>query len=132
MLHSFVVAASLLGVATGPVGPSPTGFQPSVKQHLLSPDTGQLKVATGTLSEPLVGELSVAAWAWAMGQRTPLGLPANSTLRNQQTHGTRFGATVRLHQQVDGIDVYGGQVAVTIDIGNNNSNGILELGNGTR
>ncbi|MBS1150947.1 MAG: putative Bacterial Ig-like domain [Myxococcaceae bacterium] len=107
MLTSLLVAASILGVSTG--------FQPSVSHQLVSPDTGQVKLSIGTLSEPLAGELSAAAWAWALGQRAALGLPANSSLRNVQTHGTRFGAAVRLQQQIDGVDVYGAQVVVTIN-----------------
>ena len=107
MLNSLLVAASILGVSTG--------YQPSVSHQVVSPDTGQISLSIGTLSEPLAGELSAAAWAWAMGQRSQLGLPANSSLRNVQTHGTRSGAAVRLQQQVDGLDVYGAQVVVTID-----------------
>jgi len=108
MLSSLLVAASVFGASTGP-------FQPIVSQQIVSPDTGQLRLSIGTLSEPLPGELSAAAWAWAMGRRDALGLPANSSLRNVQTHGTAFGASVRLQQQVDGVDVYGAQVVVTID-----------------
>ncbi len=107
MLNSLLVAASILGVSTS--------FQPTVSQQIVAPDTGQLKLSIGTLSEPLNGELSAAAWAWAMGKRDALGLPAASTLRNVVTQGTRFGASVRLQQQIDGVDVYGAQVVVTID-----------------
>ncbi len=106
MLNSILVAASILGVSTG--------FQPSVT-HQIPTEDGRVKLSIGLLSAPLSGELSAGAWAWAMGQRASLGLPANSSLRNVQTFGTRFGASVRLQQQVDGVDVYGAQVVVTID-----------------
>src|SRR3954469_24352299 len=94
MLNSLFVA-SLLGVSVG--------FQPAVSTQLLSPETGQLKLQTGILSEPLQGLLTQAAEGWVLARREELGLGARSTLRLVQAHGTWFGASIRFQQQVDGI-----------------------------
>jgi MYXO-CTERM domain-containing protein len=102
-----LLVASILGVSVG--------FQPTVSRQLLSSDTGQAKLLVGTLSEPLSGELSQAARIWALTQRESLGLPANSGLRVAQTHGTWWGASLRLQQQIEGVDVLDAQVVVTVD-----------------
>src|SRR4051812_8959093 len=82
---------------------------------LFDPQTGAVRVDRGILSAPLQGELSAAARAWALGRRAELGLPPDSTLVNGESFGTRFGASMHLLQQVDGVEVYGANAVVTVD-----------------
>ncbi|MBK7859571.1 MAG: hypothetical protein IPJ65_13325 [Archangiaceae bacterium] len=82
---------------------------------LYDPQTGALKVDRGILSAPLSGELSAAARAWALARRAELGLPPGSTLVSAESFGTKFGASFHLQQQLDGVDVYGANLVVTID-----------------
>src|SRR4051794_6134638 len=82
---------------------------------IYDPDTGAVKVDHGILSPPLSGELSSAARTWALAHRAELGLPADSTLVNAESFGTKLGASFHLQQQIDGVDVYGANLVVTID-----------------
>ena len=102
---------TLIAMALG----ASVGFQPSLSHPLYSPETGQVKLLTGVLSDPLAGELSQASLTWALSQRQTLGLPPTSTLRLGQAQGTWFGASFRLAQQIDGVDVHDAVVVVTID-----------------
>jgi hypothetical protein len=82
---------------------------------LYDPDTGAVKIDRGILSAPLSGELSQAARVWALGHRSELGLPPDSTLVNAESFGTKFGASFHLQQQIDGVDIYGANAVVTLD-----------------
>lgn len=82
---------------------------------LFDPDTGATKVERGILSAPLTGELSSATRAWALGRRGQLGLPPDSTLVNGESFGTKLGASFHLQQQLDGVEVWSGELVVTID-----------------
>lgn len=82
---------------------------------LFDPETGAVRVDRGVLSAPLQGDLSAAARAWALSRRQELQLPADSTLVNGESFGTRFGASFHLLQQLDGVEVYGANAVVTVD-----------------
>ena len=69
----------------------------------------------GVLTPPLVGAPGTAALAFANSHRTELGLDGPSTLVVGKLFSTRFGGTVQLLQQVDGLQVHGGAVLVTFD-----------------
>ncbi len=89
-------------------------FTPAFTERAVGPQ-GALRLGVGTLSLPLQGELRLAARGYALSRRAELGLPATSDLGAAVAFGTRFGASFRLPQQVDGIEVYGAEVVVTID-----------------
>lgn len=82
---------------------------------VFDPQTGAVQVDRGILSSPLQGDLPQAARAWALSRRGELGLPADSTLVNGESFGTRFGASFHLLQQLDGVEVYGANAVVTVD-----------------
>ncbi|MBX7100967.1 MAG: hypothetical protein K1X89_24845 [Myxococcaceae bacterium] len=79
------------------------------------PLTQAPKVLQGVLSAPLTGELGQATRAWALAQREALKVPKDADLRVGPGFLTRFGASVHLVEQVDGVDVEGAQVVVTLD-----------------
>ncbi len=90
-------------------------FQPSVSQRVVTQDALGPKVELGVLSEPLRGELSSAARAWALAHRGRWALPAVSTLETAESFGTRFGASFHLKQTVDGVEVHDARLVVTVD-----------------
>lgn len=94
---------------------SASTFVPVSSQQLTQPDTGQVTLDLGTLSEPLQGDLNVAARAWALSQRERYSLPLTSSLRSAEAMGTRFGASFHLLQTVKDVEVYGGKLVVTVD-----------------
>jgi len=82
---------------------------------LYDPTTGAKTLDRGLLSAPLSGDLSLSARAWALSRRGELGLPPDSTLVVGPIFGTRFGASIHLEQQLDGVEVYGANAVVTLD-----------------
>ncbi len=82
---------------------------------LFDPVTGAKTLDRGLLSAPLSGDLSLAARAWALSRRSELGLPPDSSLAVGPIFGTRFGASIHLDQQVDGVELYGANAVVTLD-----------------
>ena len=76
---------------------------------------GHVALAHGVLSAPLAGDLRDAARTFALARRNELGLPAEATLGRGEAFGSRFGATVRLPQEVLGTGVHGASVVVTFD-----------------
>lgn len=91
-----------------------SSFQPSISHRLDSPN-GATVIRTGVLSAPLEGRLGPRARAFALANAKELKLPASSTLSEPEAFGTRFGATFRMNQLVDGVPVQGAVVTVTID-----------------
>ncbi len=89
-------------------------FEPVITQQLEAPN-GLPSLQLGQLSEPLKGELSSAVQAWSLSQRATFGVPAASSLKFSHAFATRFGASFHLVQQVEGIDVYGAKLVVTLD-----------------
>lgn len=69
----------------------------------------------GVLTPPLVGTPGEAALRYAQSRRDELGLDARSTLAVGPMFSTRFGGSVHLIQRVDGLEVRGGRVIVTLD-----------------
>lgn len=91
------------------------GFTPVVAfEDRLTP-SGAPALQLGVLSEPLVGELSAAAKAWALGRREALGLHPASTLTFEAGFQTRFGASLHYQQRVDGLEVYQAKLVITVD-----------------
>lgn len=82
--------------------------------HRVENPRGGLSLGIGVLTPPLEGSLRSAVRGYALSRRAELGLPASSTLGEPQAFGTRFGASFHLPQQVDGVDVYGAKVVVTV------------------
>lgn len=103
MLIPFVLAAAV----TLPAAPPPS--------LVLDPVTHAPKLWQGELSAPLQGELSAAVKAWALSKRTELKLAPGSTLRTAESFSTKIGASFHLVQQVNGVDVSGAKVVVTVD-----------------
>jgi len=89
-------------------------FRPVVTQQLESP-TGVPTLQIGQLSEPLTGELSSAVQAWSSSQRSTFAVPAVSSLKFSHAFATRFGASFHLLQMVEGVEVYGAKLVVTLD-----------------
>lgn len=77
--------------------------------------TGQVRLRRGVLSAPLTGEPQAAALGWALEHGSELGLPGSSSLRGAASFDTRFGASVHLQQTLNGVDVYGARLVVTLD-----------------
>ncbi len=82
--------------------------------QLVTPQ-GRITVQAGVRSQPLPGRLPDAVWAHALRMRGELGLPTSSTLARPVAFGTRFGASFHMQQVVDGIEVEGAKVIVTVD-----------------
>lgn len=96
--------APLLALALAQA-PSPALLQP----------TGQLALQSGVLSPPLAGAPQDAVLRYALARRAELGLPARSSLKVGPMFSTRFGGSAHLLQVVDGLEVKGGKVIVTVD-----------------
>ncbi|MEW5741907.1 MAG: hypothetical protein AB1938_23535 [Myxococcota bacterium] len=99
-----LVASLVAQLPTAPLAP----------QTQLTAD-GRISFQHGVLTPPLGGTPSEAALRYAQSQRAALGLDARSTLAVRRALSTRFGGTVHLQQQVDGLDVHGARVVVTLD-----------------
>lgn len=69
----------------------------------------------GVLTPPLVGNPGEAALRFATSRREELGVDPRSTLTVVRAMSTRFGGTVQLQQEVDGLPVHGARVVVTFD-----------------
>lgn len=69
----------------------------------------------GVLTPPLVGTPAEAALRFAQSRPAELGLDPRSTLVVGRQFSTRFGGTVQLDQQVNGLPVSGARVVVTFD-----------------
>ncbi|MCU0698253.1 MAG: hypothetical protein MUC96_17240 [Myxococcaceae bacterium] len=91
------------------------GFVPQVAfESRPSPDQAPT-LQLGVLSEPLRGDLSLAARTWALSNRERLGLHPASTLVFETGFATRFGASLHYRQVLNGVDVYQGKLVVTVD-----------------
>jgi len=90
-------------------------FTPQVSHQVVNPDTGAVKLETGLLSQPLVGNLTQAARGWALANRQHSGLPATADLKVGPAFRTAFGASFHFQQVHKGLEVYGAEVIVTID-----------------
>ncbi|MDP3234884.1 MAG: MYXO-CTERM sorting domain-containing protein [Myxococcales bacterium] len=69
----------------------------------------------GVLSEPLAGDLAVAAKTWALSNRVRLGLHPASTLTFDVGFATRFGASLHYLQRIGDVDVYQAKLVITVD-----------------
>ena len=69
----------------------------------------------GVLTPPLVGNPGNAALTFAQSRRAELGLDPRSTLVVSKMFSTRFGGSVHLVQQVDGLELNGSKLIVTFD-----------------
>ncbi len=70
---------------------------------------------SGVLTPPLIGSPGDAALRFAASRQAELGLDPRSTLSVGRLMSTRFGGTVQLVQQVDGLEVFGARLIVTFD-----------------
>lgn len=75
---------------------------------------GQLRFESGVLSAPSTLRLEDAARAF-VASRKDLALAPGSTLGKAKIFGTRFGASVHLPQELNGVPVDGASVVVTFD-----------------
>ncbi len=92
------------------------------RPHMLLPLASALLLSAAPLSfqdavltPPLIGDPGAAALKYVQSRRGELGLDVRSRLVVGKLFSTRFGGTVRLIQQVDGLELEGGQVVVTFD-----------------
>ncbi|MCA3013562.1 MAG: hypothetical protein INH41_14360, partial [Myxococcaceae bacterium] len=91
------------------------GFVPQVAfESRPSPDQAPT-LLLGVLSEPLRGDLSLAARSWALSNRERLGLHPASTLVFDVGFATRWGASLHYRQLLNGVEVYQGKLVVTVD-----------------
>jgi hypothetical protein len=77
--------------------------------------SGHLALQSGLLSPPLAGAPGEAVLRYALARRADFGLPARATLTVGPMFSSRFGGSAHLLQQVDGLEVRGGKVIVTVD-----------------
>lgn len=91
-------------------------FTPQVAQRIDAQTAAQgPRLLTGTLSEPLTGNLADATRTWALSHRELLGLPARATLKFETAFGSRFGASFHFFQEMGGLRVHAAKVVITID-----------------
>lgn len=90
-------------------------FLPTIAFETRPGPTAAPTLQLGVLSEPLAGNLAVAARAWALTNRARLGLHPASTLHFDVGFATRFGASLHYLQRLDGLDVYQAKLVVTVD-----------------
>lgn len=90
-------------------------FTPTVAFETRPAPTAAPTLMLGVLSEPLAGDLTLAARDWALSNRARFGLHPASTLRFDVGFATRFGASLHYLQQLDGLEVYQGKLVVTLD-----------------
>jgi uncharacterized protein (TIGR03382 family) len=102
--------ASLLALA---LAQTPS-LAPAANPTLVHP-TGRLALQSGVLSPPLGGDPKDAVLRYALARRDELGLHPRSTLKVGPMFSTRFGGSAHLLQTVDGLEVKGGKVIVTVD-----------------
>lgn len=89
-------------------------FSPAYSTKAVDP-RGSLTLAAGILSEPLQGDLRLAARAFALFKRAELGLPQGTTLADAEAFGTAFGASFHLPQRLGELEIFEAKVIVTID-----------------
>lgn len=94
---------------------SANGFVPTVTFDVRPTPTAAPTLQLGVLSEPLTGELSASAKAWALSRRNELGLHPQSTLVFETGFATRFGASLHYRQLIDGLELYQAKLVVTVD-----------------
>jgi MYXO-CTERM domain-containing protein len=99
-LSALVVAASL-------------PFTPVAVHHLENAD-GTLRAETGVLSPPMPQDVRDAARAFAQG-RSDLRLPPGGSYGPARAFSSRYWATVRMPQLVDGVEVSGAELVVSFD-----------------
>lgn len=90
-------------------------FTPTIAFEARPSAVGAPTLQLGVLSEPLTGDLSLSAKAWALTNRERLGLHPATTLRFDVGFATRFGASLHFVQQLDGVDLYQAKLVLTVD-----------------
>ncbi len=90
-------------------------FVPTVTHDLRPSPQSAPTLELGLLSEPLPGDLSISAKAWALGKREHYGLHPNSSLRFDVGFATKFGASLHYLQELNGLEVYQAKLVVTVD-----------------
>ena len=88
---------------------------PLVASLLVQLPASPLSFQDGVQTPPLVGNPGTAALLFAQSRRAELGLDPRSTLVVGKLFSTRFGGSVHLQQQVDGLELHGAKVIVTFD-----------------
>ncbi len=92
-------------------------FSPTVAFEARPNPSAAPTLQLGILSEPLTGDLSVAAKAWALTNRARLGLHPASTLTFDVGFATRFGASLHYLQRINDVEVYQAKLVITVDEG---------------
>jgi hypothetical protein len=91
-------------------------FTPQVSQRIDSESaTNGPRLLIGELSEPLEGDLTVAARDWALRNRDLVGLPKLATLELDAAFHSRFGASLHYLQKQNGLRVHAAQLVITLD-----------------
>ncbi len=101
-MFSLVIALSLSAV-------------PSVLAETRRGQEGQLELQSGVLSAPLEGDLVESARRFVLSRRAELMLSPPSSIDSGTPFATRFGGSIHFAQTVNGIEVYGAKVVVTVD-----------------